>query len=679
MNLMQKYQRSQSIISQSKSEDTSQSQIRKLYLSSIHKPVLNPLDPPSQPVLYKHSSDLSNAVKPISNSSRPIKLENKKSSYPNQCLTSNQTDMKNEENRFTNKNEIVDTGQNKYKQIIPICEFEKNKCSIYSKYSNDTLGEKRPNIELPQIDRLPPIFRSNSIASKEDELKFKKILKAKFDLVNTKLDFSNLEMDRPAKQIRLSTINEICQTFIGRNINFNKENGEEQLDPNKNYEIFKMIFDFLSSLIFRPTSEPFKKFTFSDDLIFISNMELGQTSLCYNALNHVLRESNLNAYSKSQLFDRKFIEKLFQRFSVPDSGERSLLAQFVLDIVNHSKENHLPFVLKKCYNELVMCSQGPYRLHYVLMPTLSILYNIFCGNVKSKEIDLSFYHNDYFCFILPVLKSLHFITCSQQMTQLIELFLSKGSEEVAFETVSALVKYFPVTKSYKSVIFISLLVTSLPLVSEAGLKRLAKGVCSIATRCTVSPNSAVSQASSSIWSIRCIENMIGENSMVLFPPIFTELKRALDEDDTNFLNEAVIGDVMARLERLDANVFSQLNSGKKDLRKSGAIEGRDHLRREKAGRVTIASWRLIAREAARKDCEIDLGGVLTEIGQFFVEDESLSKFEGKEKSEFTPIQAHHSSKTSMRVSQPRSAPQTKGKFMSFLGWMSKFSKNKNNH
>lgn len=229
MNLMQRYQRNQAIISQSKSDDSSQSQIQKLYMSSIHRPVLDPLDPPSTNSVSSSNSYPINYTKPVSNYSRPIKIESKKPFQGNQCaINSNQIEKKNDEKQYVKKNEIIET--NKINHIIPSFDFERNKFTIYSKYNNDTLGEKRQNIELPQIEKLPPIFKTNSILSKEDDLRFKSILKAKFNLVNTKLDFSNLEMDRPAKQIRLSTINEICQTFIGKNANFKKENGEEQKD-----------------------------------------------------------------------------------------------------------------------------------------------------------------------------------------------------------------------------------------------------------------------------------------------------------------------------------------------------------------------------------------------------------------------------------------------------------------
>lgn len=287
MNLMQRYHRNQSIMNQSKSEDLSQSQIRKLYLNSIHKPVLNPLNPPSQSVIYNYNSEKTNSLKFISNSTRPIKIETKSkpSTHLSQSLIStNQTNSQNSYEPPQEKKANTELYQNKFKQKIENYEIEKNKISIYSKYSDETLGEERPNIDLPRIEQLPSIFHSNRIVNKDDELKFKTILKAKFDLINTRLDFSNLEIDRPAKQIRLSTINEICQTFIGNNMNFKKDKGEEQLDPNVNYELFKIIFDFLTSIIFRPNSPPYEKFRFSDDMINITNIELGQTSLCYNAL-----------------------------------------------------------------------------------------------------------------------------------------------------------------------------------------------------------------------------------------------------------------------------------------------------------------------------------------------------------------------------------------------------------
>lgn len=678
MNLMQRYQRNQSIINQSKNEDSSQSQIRKLYLSSVHKPMLDPLDQPAPPPnqCSNYNSKPNTVLRTNSNFSQPIKLDNQKS-LSNQCIIS-QSKYAQKEKDIPKKNDITDTGQNKNIQKIPICDYEKNKTGIYSKYSNDTFSEKRPNIELPQIERLPSIFKKNYLATEEDEMKFKKILKAKFDLINTKLDFTNLEMDRPAKQVRLSTINEICQTFMGKNSTFNKEKDEEQLSPNRNYEIYKMIFDFLSDIIFRPTSEPFAKFMFSDDMITITNMELGQTSLCYNALNFSLKDPRLSAHSKCQLFDRKFIQKLFHKFFVPDSGERSLLAQFILDILNFSPEDHSLLVLSSCYNEILMYLQGFYRLPYVLMPSLSVLFNIYNGNVQTKtinnSIDISYFYNDYFQFILPVLGSLHFTSCSQQMVQIIELFVSNGNDDTVFKTVKALLKYFPLTKSSKTLIFISLLSTSLPKLNSFHMRKVTRRLISIVTFCSTSPHFIVSQTCSLLFSVQCIENLIVENSKLVLPLAFTQLNEAMN-DAWSEEARGTIKDILERLQKADTQLYNELCSCQK-------VELKEKYRSLsiRTSQKNLETWKLIAREASQKDRGINLNDALKNIENSFMVDPSLSKYEESVRTTFMLPAVYDSNSQKVTKSfgggKGPNAGESKNKFSFFFGWIKKRSKEK---
>lgn len=565
MSLLKRYQTTKSCLSKYKKPNNSS--IQKLYANSLHNPFLDPIDMMSHP-FYRNSEQYAKLANAATNNDSISSVSPKFPKVRSQPLKINFNQIPN------NQQKQIQTSNDIQSPNIS-CDFGFPQAKII--LNSTPNSPNRKDIDLPILDKLPSIFDSSKISQKEEQ-DYLDLLQKKFELVNIQLNFSNPDMDRPAKQIRLSTIYEICQIFIG-------------LDPNKHTQIFQMIFSFLTHLVFRPIVVPFPQFLFSDDIVLIVDPELGQLNHCYNALRTVLIESKLSQQNKNKFFDRNFIRNLFLRFNAPDIDERSTLARFVLDILTYCTVDNLSFVLSLCYYELSFYFSAN-RLPYVLMPPLSILYNIFGQKLKTLHL----YYKDFVDYVMPVLTANHLVLCSEQMINLIELFVKNGNNEITSKILKAIIQHFPYNRTSKILLFLTMLLKISPVVNQLVLQEFMVEIFEIISKCISFPHTKISDLSKCLFINDKMQVLLNQNRKLLFPVILgILLSPSCCECPSDV--QLNIQEVLERLKNIDANSFNQCCIKCKENSNNG-------------NQYSLTQWIQIAKAASANDNTIDLSTTL---------------------------------------------------------------------
>ncbi|OHS94667.1 hypothetical protein TRFO_39185 [Tritrichomonas foetus] len=470
----------------------------------------------------------------------------------------------------------------------PLCDFD---ISLQQALFFRKNKGRRKDIELPTLEKLNYENHDFDFNSK----RFKVLLQKKMDLVLTKLDFSDSEMDRPAKTIRLSTIHELSQ--LASNCEFLPS------------ELILNLFNFFSKVIFRDVIKVKPSTLFSDDNVKVTEQELGQLMYAYKALKEI------NNF-KPELFDKKFIKKLFKRFDIlPDETEREVVAQIILEIVdkvsdkseaqselksdnkpNDKGRNDLKgFILNSCFDEISLYLLGV-RSPYVLSPSIIIFYNLIKDTEKletssrfdtrfessvnliskpdfsklesneslsdKKSDDINFesiddYSLPYKQFILPLLSAKHFMMCSSHYTKLINFFINNASYEIVLETLYSILRHFPKTKTQKKIIFIGYICEALGKIKMGDFQKIMNKIIIIITDCSISPHVKLCQASLTFWESVYIEPLLVDNTKQLFPYIFFQLSEFTGTLWSSDI-KVVIKSIMKEMNRIDNSLFQEL-------------------------------------------------------------------------------------------------------------------------
>lgn len=424
------------------------------------------------------------------------------------------------------------------------------------------------DIKLPDLPPLPDTKDPG----------FRDALVAKFDLINTQLNFEDTDSDLTAKEVRLTTINQI----------FNLSTTPSEISKDdRNY-----LFDALCQVVFRDVERVRPEFMSSDDLVTFTEPQMGQLSLCYQSILNLMPEL-------PERFDLKFVYKLMDRFYLPDTSERNTLSQFVCSIVKNTPEMKGD-VLKKCCNILIDYLDKK-KVPHVLLPCMTVI----CELIKGEKV-LAPYTEMYKNYILLGITFPHFNSCSERMQELIELFIEK-EPSVVIPTLQYLLRHFPQTRSNKTIALLNITAKVVAKISQKEFKVYWRQIFDVFMKASCCPQIKVVTASYAIWKNIAIEPMIMDNARKIFPIIYPLLMKALNTKWSSDI-ETVLNEILSSMNRIDSFVFQDLcrQKGPKAAVQTGAPTN-DRLK----------NWATIARGAARTDRDMNLALKLAEIQKTF--------------------------------------------------------------
>lgn len=433
------------------------------------------------------------------------------------------------------------------------------------------------DIKLPD---LPPIPDPKDAG-------FRDALVAKFDLINTPLHFEDTDSDLSAKEVRLTTINQV----------FNLSTKPSEMSKDDTY----YLFDALCKVVFRDVERVKAIHMSSDDLVTFTEPQMGQLSLCYQSILNLMPVI-------PEKFDERFIGKLIDRFFVPDVSERNTLSQFVVSIVKNAPELKQS-TIKRCCNVMIDYIDKRKTPH-VLLPCLTVI----CELIKGEKV-LTPYADIYKNYILLGITFPHFQSCADRMQELIELFIEK-EPTVVIPTLQYLLRHFPQTRSNKTIALLNTTAKVIAKISQKEFKIYWRQIFDVFMRASCSPQIKVVNASYAIWKNIAIEPMIMDNARKIFPAIYPLLMKALSAKWSSDI-ETVINEILSAMNRIDSFVFQDLcrQKGAKGSAQSAAPPN-DRLK----------NWATIARGAARTDRDLNLALKLAEIQKTFSATQQLTTY-----------------------------------------------------
>ena len=422
---------------------------------------------------------------------------------------------------------------------------------------------KHTNTEVPELPPLPatPIGRD-----------FSNLLKKKCELIKIELNFVDPESDVNAKEIRMNTINELLAVA---------QNGIDKMQT----EDKETLYNTLKELLFKDISPVDPPFLFSDDLLCLTDVTYPQSAILYQILG---------IYAQDKDLQPEIVKLLFKRFEKFDINERNCVVEMLTQIYDNNRQMQKTILDQYCNVLTTYLDKG--LLPYVLFPGVALLYNIF-----KKCTDLTPYQKIYLNIIMPLLGSLHFLTCSDVFVGLVEQFV-KAFPNLATQTILELVRHFPITKSDKAIPFLKMLTLSLTKVTVRDFRKYMKPLFLLFAKCTVGPHIKVSNASLQIWHKIELEPLIMDNAKIIFPYIYPILSQGMKETRSNdIINN--IDDVFQTMNRIDTFIFQELCRQKQVLQQPAS----DFLKK----------WATIARSSAKSDKQLNLATKLAEIQRIF--------------------------------------------------------------
>lgn len=422
------------------------------------------------------------------------------------------------------------------------------------------------DVKLPDLPPLPPITSSS----------FTKSLVNKIKLLETTLNWLNSEADVDAKEIRLDTLKELKEL--------------DQSWTSMHPDDFDLIWKFINGQIFREVQVPEKKFLFSDDLVVFNEPSLAHLTIVYELLSEFVLKM-------PKQFNTEFVTKIIGRFVVPDANERTILADLVIKVFNEIPEHNI-LIVGKCKMNLLDYLDGN-TLPYVLQPSLAVLLNMFNKNTKNLEVPEI--QDIYYNYVLPVLGALHYQSCAPTMFSIIELFV-KNSQPSVIPTMKALFTHFPRTRSSKTISFLQALTLTLTKITVKDFKHNMKKIFHLYIKCATCPQIKVSSASFGIWTKIELEPMIMDNAKIIFPMIYPTLSKASRESWSSDI-KSTVDDIMQVMNRIDGFIFQEL------CRQKAPPPSNQN--------DSIKTWAMIARDAAKRDKDINLAVKLAEIQRIF--------------------------------------------------------------
>ncbi|GMI97701.1 hypothetical protein like AT5G25510 [Hibiscus trionum] len=252
--------------------------------------------------------------------------------------------------------------------------------------------------------------------------------------------------------------------------------------------------------------------------------------LVYDLLLRFISCSSLDAKVAKKYVDHSFISRLLDLFDSEDPRERDCL-KTILHRIYGKLMVHRPFV-RKAVSNIIYRFVFETERHNGIAELLEIFGSIISGfAVPLKEEHKMFLWRA----LIPLHKPKPVGVYHQQLTFCVVQFIEKDPK-LANSVITGLLKYWPVTNSWKELMFISELEEILEMTSMAEFLTITLPLFRRIAFCLNSSHYQVAERAHLLWNNEHIFNLIMHNRQVIFPLIFP----ALERNSGNHWNQAVL-------------------------------------------------------------------------------------------------------------------------------------------
>ena len=419
------------------------------------------------------------------------------------------------------------------------------------------------------FEKLPPIPPARSS-------KFNTIFYAKCSQCKQICDFYNPNSEIEGKAIKQSHLEDIISLF---------HNAENLTYLTENH--IQVLFDVVSTNLKRPLPVQ-SAMLFEDDIPPIVDPSWPHLTLIYQLLQRLLLHYNL-----PEFFNDSFIFTLISVMNTPDSNEQTVLIK-CLKIILQEFPHKMEPILQNLSSSIERTQYND-RSPFFMQANLTIIFYII---THSPKITTQIYKVFIFS-IIPLIHDPHLSMFYPQLRPILEFFIDE-KPVLAFNIFQDLIKHWPFQILSKQVIYLELLTYLLDKLPKREIEANLSKIFGFYAEGSRSPSVKVAENAYSFWtSMRC-DPLMRAYSKTIIPIMYQPIV-----DSRNFHWNSTIREnatlALRVMMRFDSKTV-QFCSEKKPY---GGNQNQDDLR----------NWATIARQAARADRTVNLGGKLSEISQ----------------------------------------------------------------
>ena len=422
-------------------------------------------------------------------------------------------------------------------------------------------GKSTHDLTLPTLPLIP----------KPSDPQFKNIMLQKIQLCTQICDFSNINNDVKAKEIKAKALSEISSSFLAIGFNANCDD-----------EIKTAMLEMIkTNLLNRKTSFNISFFFNADSSCYVIE-DWEHVSLVYKLLISMIK-----AFPRFSGWTRDFVKSLLHLMSSRDTNERDSFTQFIISyLLNTPQEIQFlyPILSQKLIDHRE--SSDPCGVY----TSLSIMHSISsCLQKIFRPIFVS--------HIVPLIGDKYLPIFHVPLFQIVSINLAETPQRIT-PVLLTLINYWPISHASKQEIMLRALVKTLPYMEKINEPLLAKSI-SIISQCCDSEYFKVAEFACRSFTDQVILDLVGYDSKAHLAMILPHVEAAQSHWSNNVREAADAA--MRSLSRVDP-------------RFSADFKGKSRLDQQK---TKLSAWATIARRAAKRDKSLNLATKLGELTKVF--------------------------------------------------------------
>lgn len=459
------------------------------------------------------------------------------------------------------------------KHRLPICDDE-----IPVNMVMETKLKNVSDLIVEELPPLPPIESSN----------FHDAFVAKIRQCSLKCNFINSNVDKVAKRIITKSLTEIYQIVENKS----------SLKQLKNDEM-KLIIEMAKSYIIRPTPGVNTKCFTVDELPSLMELSWPHLSKIYEILDAAYKND-----PQMRVFTWELFRHLIPVLESSDDRERNAI-KFLLQNYYSNNKDQVDMIVKSYDKNLsnhIELNTRP----YIVDPILQNL-KIICQNNKKKTQTMIYMYKNT---LLKLFRDPSVVCFHRNLFSVIQCFFDEP-EHVSL-LVTALVKYFSLTRNSKQSMIIKFMTKVLPLVKDhIYMKRNSAKIFAIYANGVISLSTKVVEVTFKALQSDKLDPIFRDYGDEIFPVLYPNLY-SLTQQTINFSLNDMAKSTISKLNRIHVRLMQ--NIAESQIKKL-------------ADSPNLKNWALIARSAAKIDSRINLGEKLQEITQLYSTNKRRESFE----------------------------------------------------
>ncbi|OHS96300.1 hypothetical protein TRFO_37546 [Tritrichomonas foetus] len=463
----------------------------------------------------------------------------------------------------------------KQSQVEPVADE-----IIPMNYTNSSLTTSRSGADVSKLlyDAGPPLPPS-------DSPNFQKILDQKLSICNFICNFYNPDVDVEAKKVKSSILEDIvnCLSATGMITNVDEQ------------DLAKLVKMCQNNIVRRlPILDA--RTIFSNDIPPIEEPAWPHLNYVYQILRRIFQN-----FGYLNVFNNDFVISLLPILQSPDSNERSALGGFITTYMKGKPACNTVLLphLKRNLEEHCVNHSPP----FIVGPILNLYLQIFQTGTMSNILLA-----DAFQQTLRVLSDYHLSHFERQLKNLVEFFTDESMSFAAM-FVKTLILKWPKSCAEKEASFIRMMTETIPKMSSRELSPLIHRIFSIYAECSCSHATKVAEAALQIWANLQMEPIIQEHGRKIVPLMYGPVSLALKEHWSKPVRESA-ATALRMMSKISPRAVQDLNT-------ANSSNSGNESRFAPTAHDDLKKWANIARTAARRDHEVNLGKKLADITMLY--------------------------------------------------------------